>query len=178
MADPYIGQIQTFAFNFAPRNWALCDGQLLSISQYTALFSLIGTTYGGDGRTTFALPDLRGRASIHQGTGPGLSNRPLGTHGGSETNVLNANQMPSHSHTATTHCQSGSANSNTPVGTVWAAEAGGTSATYSNAGANQQMSSTAVTLSNSGGSSPVNNLQPYLTVSFCICLLGLYPPRS
>ena len=101
MSEPFIGQIQPFAFNFAPRNWALCDGQLLPISQNTALFSLIGTTYGGDGRTTFGLPDLRGRVPIHQGHGPGLSSYVIGQTGGSATNTLTQAQMPSHTHTAT-----------------------------------------------------------------------------
>ncbi len=98
MSDPFIGQIQTFGFNFAPRGWARCDGQLLPISSNSALFSLLGTTYGGDGRTTFGLPDLRGRAALHQGQGPGLSNRNLGQRAGAENTTLTVNQMPSHNH--------------------------------------------------------------------------------
>lgn len=176
--EPLLGSIQAFAFNFAPRGWAQCNGQLLPISQNQALFSLLGTTYGGDGRTTFALPDLRGRTALNQGQGPGLSSYGIGTRGGSEQNTLNQNQLPSHTHTATTHCQDGSANSNTPVGTVWAAEAGGTSATYSSAGSNQTMSASAVTVSNAGNSQPVNNMQPYLTLNYCIALQGIFPSRS
>lgn len=129
--EPFIGQIQTFGFSFALRGWALCDGQLLPISSNTALFSLLGTTYGGDGRTTFALPDLRGRAAIHQGAGPGLSPRVIGSKGGAETVALSQNEIPNHTHIATTHCQSGSANQNNPTGHIWATELGGSSLTYS-----------------------------------------------
>ena len=106
MSEPFIGEIRIFGFNFAPRGWALCDGQLLPISQNSALFSLLGTIYGGDGRTTFALPDLRGRAALHEGTGPGLSPRQLGQRSGSETNTLTVNQLPPHTHQARADTQS------------------------------------------------------------------------
>jgi len=178
MTEPFIGQIQTFAFNFPPRGWALCDGQLLPISSNTALFSLIGTTYGGDGRTTLGLPDLRGRAAIHQGTGPGLSNRPIGSKAGEEQNYLSVNQLPSHTHTATAHCHSAAGNANQAPSNVWSTDAGASSLTYSSAAPDGTMNAGAVTNSNTGGNQGVDNMQPFLTISFCIALMGLYPSRN
>ena len=123
MSDPFVGEIRTFGFSFAPRNWAKCDGQLLSVSQNTALFSLLGTTYGGDGRTTFGLPDLRGRVSLHQGSGPGLLNRPIGQRAGTQTNTLSTSQLPSHGHAA--NCVSGAGNTNVAAENVWSKDAAG-----------------------------------------------------
>jgi len=188
MSEPFIGQIQAFGFNFAPRGWALCDGQLLSISSNSALFSLLGTTYGGDGRNNFALPDLRGRVSIHQGTGPGLTTRKMGSKGGSEWVTLTEAQMPSHNHTGQAtlsgkvKCNSGAGNADTPVGNSLATIS--RTNQYSNAGANADMADGTVdasgnlTTSNAGGSQPHLNMQPYLTVNYCIALIGLFPSRN
>jgi microcystin-dependent protein len=177
--DPFLGQIIMFGGNFAPRNWAFCDGQLLPISQNTALFSILGTTYGGDGRTTFALPDLRGRAAMHAGTGPGLSPRRLGEEGGTESNTLSINEMPTHTHIATTNCVGAAGNANTAPGNLWSNDAGNQSGTYSSTtGTTDAMAANAVTLANTGGSIPVNNLQPYQVVNFIIALQGVFPSRS
>ncbi|WP_034062638.1 phage tail protein [Lacinutrix jangbogonensis] len=186
--DPFLGQISMFGGNFAPRAWALCDGQLLSISQYSALFSILGTTYGGDGRTTFALPDLRGRTPIHAGTGPGLSNRRIGQRGGTESNILNVTQMPSHSHAAAGHLKtSATPAGNTPVNSYPAPIAGRTSggdsvsisgwgtAANGTAAANDGV---AVTVGNSGGNQSVNNMQPWECVNYIICLQGVFPSRN
>jgi microcystin-dependent protein len=168
MASPFLGQIQIFGFNFAPRGWAFCNGQLLSISQNTALFSLLGTTYGGNGQTTFALPNLQGRVPMHVGQGPGLTNRTQGEVAGTETHTLNANEMPVHTHTA--RASSGDASDTTPVGNVLAG--GGAYA----AAPNQAMNALAITTA--GGSQPHNNLQPYLVLNFCIALQGIFPSRN
>ncbi|WP_342448689.1 tail fiber protein [Tamlana crocina] len=171
--EGFIGEIRMFAGNFAPRSWALCDGQLLAISQYQALFSILGTTYGGDGRTTFALPDLRGRVAIHPGSGPGLSTYRQGSKGGTETNTLTVSQMPPHSHTVNAVVEDG--NQSVPTGNLPA----GTKALdkeYSDAAANTTMNSTMI--GNSGGGQPVNNIQPYGTVNYIICLQGIFPSRN
>jgi microcystin-dependent protein len=172
--EPFLGQIQAFGFNFAPRSWATCDGQLLPISQYSALFSLLGTIYGGDGRTTFALPDLRGRAMLHQGNGPGLTSRPIGQRSGGETNTLNTTQLPSHGHGVNMPVSSEDATSNEPGGNVLAV--GG--ANLYHAGASAGSSYQAFNTANAGGNAPVNNMQPYLVVNVCIALNGLFPSRS
>ena len=165
--EPFIGQIQLFGFNFNPRGWAKCDGQLLPISQNTALFSLLGTTYGGDGRTTFALPDLRGRFPTSQGTGPGLSGRSIGQKSGTESNTLNANNLPPH-----THQMRGNEEGNTddPTGNVVAGD--GTNA-FSNI-SNVDMGATSIT----GNSDTVNNMPPYLVLNYCIALTGIFPSRN
>ncbi|MGE3801485.1 MAG: phage tail protein [Candidatus Kapaibacterium sp.] len=173
MTEPYIGQISMVAFNFAPRSWALCNGQLMSIAQNTALFSLIGTTYGGDGRTTFALPNLQSRIPLHKGTGPGLTPRVEGESSGSETVTLVASQMPSHNHLVEANGNPGG--QFTPINGFWAAEGGETTATYA-ATANGVMNANAI--SNTGGSQPHNNMQPYLVIAFVIALYGYFPPRS
>ncbi|AUS07266.1 phage tail protein [Tamlana carrageenivorans] len=161
-----------FAGNFAPRGWAFCDGQLLAISQNQALFSLLGTTYGGDGRTTFALPDLRGRVPMHAGNGPGLTPRTQGAKSGSETNTLSVSQMPSHSHPVNAVAEDG--DQSVPTGNVPA----GTKVLdkeYANATPNTVMGSAMI--GNQGGGQPVNNMQPYTAIRFIIALSGIYPSR-
>ncbi|MDE2365511.1 MAG: phage tail protein [Betaproteobacteria bacterium] len=171
--DPFLGEIRPFAGNFAPRGWALCQGQLLSIAQNDALFSLLGTTYGGDGQTTFGLPNLASRVALHQGTGPGLSPRVIGEAGGAETVTLSNAQMPVHSHAA--GCSNTGANSLSPAGSYWSTDPGGNTAAYSNT-AGAQMAGTAI--GNTGGSQPHNNLQPYLVINYIIALEGIYPSRN
>ncbi len=170
MSEPFVAEIRIFAGNFAPRSWAFCNGQLLPISQNTALFSLIGTTYGGDGRTTTALPNLKGRAPMHPGRGPGLTSKRLGQRGGSEMITLSEAQIPNHTHTLR---GSGEDNDTSqPAGHVY----GGDVAAY--AAPNNLGSMAGEILDNDGGSQPHNNLQPFLTLTFIIALQGLYPSRS
>jgi microcystin-dependent protein len=171
MSEPFIGQIVMFAGNFAPRGWAFCDGQLLAISQYSALFSILGTTYGGDGRTTFALPDLRGRVAMHAGNGPGLSNRPLGTRGGAEEVTLNINQIPSHSHGLA--ASSAPAADTSPSGNLPAETRRDA---YVSGSPNTTMATAAI--SNTGGSQAHTNVQPYTVVNYIIALQGIFPSRS
>lgn len=177
MSEPFIAEIRIFAGNFAPRGWAFCNGQLLPVSQNTALFSLIGTTYGGDGRTTTALPNLAGRAPMHPGRGPGLTSRRLGQNGGVESVTISEAQMPNHSHTQTGSSEEtefdGTAD---PLNAVTGVVEGGKEV-YANA------SSTIVGLSpdivdNTGSGEPHNNMQPYLSINFIIALVGLYPSRG
>ncbi len=170
MADPFLGQIQAFGFNFAPRGWALCDGQLLPIAQNTALFSLLGTIYGGDGRRTFALPDLRGRVSLHQGRGPGLSDRRIGAKGGQEMVTLTTQEMPSHKHSASGSNEE--ADSVSPAGRVPATGASAIYQTPPDAPMNANM------IGLTGGGQGHNNMQPFLVINWCIALVGAYPPRS
>jgi microcystin-dependent protein len=178
MDDQYFGEIRIFAGNFAPQGWALCDGQLMSIAQNTALFSLLGTNYGGDGRVTFALPDLREKAPLQAGQGNGLSLRDLGEIGGSATVPLTVAQMPSHTHAV--NCVSGGGDQNSPVGTVWAeAHVSRQGIPMYAAGASSgapQMGAQA--LASAGGNQPHNNLPPTLALNFIIALQGVYPPRS
>lgn len=175
MATPFIAEIRMFGGNFAPRGFAFCNGQLLPLSQNTALFSLLGTTYGGNGTSNFALPDLQGRAAMGAGQGPGLSPRDLGETAGSPTVTLATNQMPAHIHSAS--AVGGSGNSASPVGAIWSASGSGrTPDTIYAATGGTQMSPT--TLGLTGGNLPHNNLPPYLAVSFIIALQGIYPPRS
>lgn len=175
MADPFVGEIRIVAFNFAPRGWAFCSGQLLPLSQNTALFSLLGTMYGGDGKSTFALPDLRGRAPMHSGQGPGLSLRDLGDSAGSSTVTLSTSELPTHGHTISS--TSSTANQASPVNNLWAVGAGRTPPRfYQNGAANVTMNDAAV--GSSGGDQPHNNRQPYLGLSFIIALQGVFPPRS
>jgi len=178
--EPFIGEVVIFAGNFAPRGWAFCDGQLLPISSNTALFSILGTTYGGDGRTTFALPDLRGRAVLHAGTGPGLSSIRLGEKLGTETEILQNFQMPSHNHVAT--------ESTIEIAMSTAAGEEGTGnhnfiASHSNAfnttstiGAGLRGVTTSI--DNDGGSQSHNNMQPVQVVNYIIALQGVYPSRN
>ena len=168
-SEPNIGEILLVPYNFAPHGWALCQGQLLSISQNTALFSLLGTTYGGDGRVNFALPDLRGRSPIGFGQGPGLQNYEIGQIGGEETVTLTVNQIPSHSHTAF-----GSANTATtasPSGAIWATET--RLKIYSSVGGTAMAPS-----SSTGGGQPHDNMSPYLTLNYVIALQGIFPSRN
>jgi len=174
MASPFIGQITLFAGNFAPRGWAFCNGQLLSISQNTALFSILGTTYGGDGRTTFGLPDLRGRVPIHPGQGPGLSNYILGQKAGAERVTLTQNQLPSHNHAVNAVAEGG--NQASPAGNLPAVESTGTSKDYSDAAATGQMNSGMV--GNTGGNEAFSVVQPYQCVNYIIALQGIYPSRN
>jgi microcystin-dependent protein len=170
--DPLLGQISMFAGNFAPRGWALCDGRLLLISQYTQLYSVLGTTYGGDGRTTFALPDLRGRAPIHEGQGPGLSDKRLGQRGGAEQVILQVSNLPSHTHSLNASTATGT--SNVPTGNVHA-DTSVFDKEYATT-ANTAMSGTAI--GNTGGNIPVSIVQPYLTINYIIALQGTFPSRN
>ena len=173
MAEPFLGEIRIFGFNFAPQGWAMCDGQLLSIQQNTALFALLGTTYGGDGVQTFALPDLRGRRAIHQGQGSGTSTYNPGQSGGAEHATLQVTNMPAHSHNVV--CRGAAGNKNTPVGNFPSKDAGNQSATYATAADGNVMN--AGTIQSSGGSQPFGILAPYLTTNFCIALQGIFPSR-
>lgn len=178
--EPFIGEIIMFGGNFAPRNWALCNGQLLSINENSALFSILGTTYGGDGRTTFGLPDLRGRVAMHEGTGPGLSTRRLGEKGGSETNILNVNQLPSHNHVASgavsPQCANAGGDETNPGGGYMATA--GTDLYAETPNAVMGESSVAITVGNTGANQSVNNVQPFQCVNYIICLIGTFPSRN
>ena len=170
MSEPFTAEIRIFAGNFAPRGWAFCDGQLLEIAQNTALFSLIGTTYGGDGRTTTALPNLQGRAPMHPGRGPGLTARRLAERGGSEMVTLTEAQMPNHTHTL-----EGSTEDD-DEGPPQNAYFGAGNTRY--AGASNLVAMASQSLPSVGGSQAHNNMQPFLTLNFIIALVGLYPTRS
>jgi microcystin-dependent protein len=170
--DPFIAEIRIFPFNFAPKGWAFCDGQLLPLSQNTALFSLLGTTYGGDGKSNFALPDMQGNAPMHPGQGPGLSLHDLGETGGSETVSLLESEIPSHSHAVNASAADGTTGS--PAGQLVA----------NGVGVNMYTTTSTPTTLNpnvvapAGGDQPHNDMQPYLTLNFCIALQGVYPPRT
>ena len=172
MSNPYVGEIRLFGGNFAPVEWAFCDGSVLSISQYQALFSLIGTTYGGDGVTTFNLPDLRGRLPVHQGTGSDGTSYVLGQSGGAETVLLGSQQIPSHAHSPVAAVAGGSQPG--PGGGVLAGSAG--VALYSSDAANATLDPSAV--ASAGGGQPHANLQPYLCLSFIISLFGVFPSQG
>lgn len=184
---PGLGQITMFAGNFAPRGWAFCNGQLLAIPNNQALFSLLGTTYGGDGRTVFALPDLRGRVAMHSGdsTGPGLTSHPLGSRGGSETNVLNAAQLPPHSHTAQLEGKAYVSSSQYPDEYDPAGRYLGTS-TKKIFGDNPNnarmgaidMADLSVKLGSTGLGQSINNMQPFQAVNYIICISGTFPSRN
>ena len=175
MTDPFLAEIRMFAGNFAPRGWALCNGQLISISQNTALFALLGTTYGGDGKVTFALPNLQGSAPMQQGQGQGLSERWLGETGGDPYVTLLTSEMPAHTHLVNAVDASGDVT--TPNNALWASAMVGRVGTnmYSSAAPSKTMNpmSTGIT----GGSQPHNNMPPYLTVTFIIALQGIFPQR-
>lgn len=173
--DPFVAEIRIFPFNFAPKGWAFCDGQILPLSQNTALFSLLGTTYGGDGKSNFALPNMQGNAPMHPGQGPGLSLHDLGETGGSETVTLLDSEMPAHSHAV--QAFTGLANRLSPTGNSIAREVGAT--TYVPGSPTPPLANMAdVAITPAGGDQPHNNLMPYLTLNFCIALQGVYPPRT
>jgi microcystin-dependent protein len=173
MADPFVAEIRIFPFNFAPKGWAWCNGQLLPISQNTALFSLLGTTYGGDGKSTFGLPDLQGSAPMHPGQGPGLSLHDLGETGGTEAVTLLASEIPSHGHQMRGAAQDPALAKAVSPDASWSLSQGG--GIYQNA-QNTQLAFQAV--GPAGGDLPHNNMQPYLTFYFNIALQGVFPPRS
>ena len=192
MSEPYLGQLMCVGFNFNNRGWNNCDGQILPIAQYTALFSLFGTIYGGDGRTTFGLPDLRGRVPIHTGTGPGLSPRPQGEKSGGETVILNSGQIPSHNHnlingTAANQAHvaidvnnATNADSKNPSGTALAVSRENT---YLSTGAvDAQLNAAAASISGqtalTGGNQPHNNMQPFLVLRWLVAMVGVYPSRN
>ena len=173
MADPFVAEIRIFPFNFPPKGWTFCDGQILPLSQNTALFSLMGTTYGGDGKSNFALPDLQGHTVMHPGQGPGLSLHDLGETGGSETVSLLESEIPSHSHALRVINDVGE--DRTPADESLARSTGG--ALYST-GISNLVTLSDNALAPAGGDQPHNNLMPYLTLNFCIALQGVYPPRT
>jgi|SRR5579884_34954 len=172
MSSPFLAEIRIFPFNFAPRGWALCDGQLLPISQNTALFSLMGTTYGGDGRSNFALPNLQGSVPLGTGQGPGLSLYELGESGGSDVITLLQSEIPLHDHAVEAYSHGGTSAS--PGGNALAGS--GLSLYQTSASPLVSMAPTAV--APAGGDQPHNNLMPYLVLNFCIALQGIFPPRS
>lgn len=178
MSEAFVAEIRILPYNFAPTGWAFCNGQILPISQNTALFSLLGTYYGGDGKSTFALPNLQGSAAMGVGQGPGLSDRVLGEAGGSSTVTLQQSEMPAHSHALQSFDNSlAKANTSTPGPTVVFARAN--NSTPYQPTTNQQnvtMSDQSITID--GGSQPHNNMQQFLTTSFCIALQGIFPPRG
>ncbi|KQS69083.1 phage tail protein [Modestobacter sp. Leaf380] len=175
MADPFVAEIRLFPFAFAPTGWALCNGQVLPISQNTALFSLLGTVYGGDGRSTFALPDLRGATPLGPGQGPGLSLRTQGETGGQATVALTPGEMPAHTHTV--RGASGLGDQNSPQNAVWGSAAWGRrrDRTYATGAPDVPMHPAA--LAPAGGGLPHTNMPPYLVVTFCIALQGVFPQR-
>lgn len=176
MADPFVAEIRIFPFNFAPKGWAWCDGQVMPISQNTALFSLLGTTYGGNGKSNFALPDLQGRAPMHPGQGPGLSLHDLGETGGSETVTLLESEIPAHAHAISASSNAADEEgTKQPAGAIPGVQQDANqlyTALSSAAAFNAQA------LAPAGGDQPHNNLMPYLTFYFCIALQGVFPPRG
>lgn len=174
--DPFVGEIRLLPYNFAPLNWHDCDGSLLPISEYDTLFNLIGTTYGGDGQNTFALPDLRGRLPIHQGTGPGLSTYSMGQLAGTETVTLTSGQMPAHTHTVVE--TSAVATTGTPGDNVELGAISGDSMYTSDISGLTPFAAAGSMISSAGGSQPHDNTMPTLTVRFCISLYGIYPSQS
>jgi microcystin-dependent protein len=170
--DPFVAEIRIFPFNFAPKGWAWCDGQLLPLSQNTALFSLLGTTYGGNGMSNFALPDLQGRAPMHPGQGPGLSLHDLGESGGTETVTLLESEIPSHNHNLTV--TSLNSQSTTPINNNLGR--GNPVKVYTSGGSMTTMGIQSI--APTGGDQPHNNLMPYVTMYFCISLQGVFPPRT
>lgn len=175
--DPFVAEIRIFPFNFAPKGWAFCDGQILPLSQNTALFSLLGTTYGGDGKSNFALPNLQGSAAKHPGQGPGLNLYDLGQTGGVEFLTLLQSEIPFHAH------QFGGANAaggdqQTPAGNVWASAPAGRNGSINLYAAAPTGAVNPNCMPPAGGGQPHNNMQPYLVLNFCIALQGVYPPRT
>ena len=177
MSEPFLAEIIMFAGNFAPRGWAFCQGQILSIAQNTALFSLLGTTYGGNGQTTYALPDLRGRVPVGTGQGPGLANVSLGEVSGESAHSLIITEMPAHNHQAQAAGNSEPGTSSSPGGGTWATSTARDNM-YAATPPNSPMAANTVTVGISGGSQPHNNMQPYLGMNFIIAIEGIYPSRN
>ncbi|MBZ5491808.1 MAG: tail fiber protein [Acidobacteriia bacterium] len=174
--DPFVAEIRIFPFNFAPKGWAFCNGQLLPISQNTALFSLLGTTYGGDGKSTFALPDMQGNTPMQQGQGSGLSLRDLGEQAGEQNVTLIQTEMPAHNHPALAASGGGQGS---PATNAWASGLKTGPSLYSPPGSNNKdVQMNPLALSIAGGNLPHNNMMPYLTLNFCIALQGVFPPRT
>lgn len=182
MAEPYLGQITLFAGNFAPRGWMFCSGQILSISQNTALFSILGTTYGGNGQTTFALPDLRGRVAVNAGQGPGLSSYVLGQQGGTETVTLNVQQMPQHNHfvnaDATTAAAPAPTGGNLAQGVTAVRTSPSAVNSYTSGAPTAPVQLNPTTIAPQGNSQPHPNLQPLLALNYIIAVEGIFPPRN
>ena len=174
MADPFIGEVVLFAGSFAPEGWALCDGQLLSIPSHTALFSILGTTFGGDGESTFALPDLRGRTPVHPGTGPGLSPVSLGERGGAENVLLTNSELPSHTHSATIRAASNGPTTNEPADGYVATPPDNRFSTSGDI----DMASDSVSVGSTGGGSQFSIRNPYLGLNYIIALVGTFPSES
>ncbi len=174
MADPFVAEIRIFPFNFAPKFWAFCDGQILPLSQNTALFSLLGTTYGGNGKDNFALPDMQGNVPMHPGQGPGLSLHDLGETGGSQTVTLLQSEIPAHTHSL--NGQTTAADSNLP-GSASISRVIGAKPYAPGSGA-PQVAMAFQAVAPAGGDQPHNNMMPYLTLNFCIALAGVFPPRG
>jgi microcystin-dependent protein len=173
MAEPFVGEIRMWGCNFAPRNWAICDGRTLPISQYTSLFSVIGTYYGGDGRSTCGLPDLRGRAPMHPGHGPGLTARRIGNKGGVETVTLNESQLPAHGHEV-----AGSTSHGDYTDLTKDAILSNTETPFYQSDSTQNLVATGNgSVKSTGGNQPHSNMQPFLVVNFTIALVGTYPSR-
>lgn len=170
--DPYVGEIRLFAGSYAPMDWAFCYGQQLNISQYSALYSIIGNTFGGDGRTFFHLPDLRGKAPMHQGQGPGLTQRDYAESGGSETVTLLETEIPNHSHTVNA---ASAGTQSSPTDGVWANPGRRSTPLYAPA---PTVASNPLALGAAGGSQPHNNMQPHVGMNYIICLQGIYPPKT
>ncbi len=175
--DEYLAEIRLFAGTFAPRNWAFCEGQILAISSNNALFALLGTTYGGDGRTTFSLPDCRGRVPLHTGSGPGLAYISLGQKGGIESNTLNINNLPSHNHDLTIQVSGEDGEDTTPVDGFLAKNENVELYTSAN---NANMNAGSITLTDAGAATPqpVTNIQPTIALNYIICIQGSFPSRS
>ena len=186
MADPFLGQIEIFAFNFPPKGWATCSGQVLPIQQNQALFSLLGTTYGGNGQTTFGLPDLRGRLAVGWGQGQGLSNYDLGQILGAESHTLVVNEMPAHNHSLNANTTTAAtSNTDTPSTSVVLGNTAGKQSGVANPFALNLYASAAPggtldahSIGVAGGNQPHNNIMPYLTMNFCIALVGIFPSRN
>ena len=173
MADVFVAEIRILPFTFAPKGWAFCAGQLMAISQNTALFSLLGTQYGGDGKSNFALPNLQGYVAMHQGNGAGLTSRVVGETSGEESVTLLVQEIPSHTHG--TNCDISGGNDYGPTNDFWAPDAANGSNEY---GTGSPVNMNQSALAPTGGSQPHNNLQPYQAMNYCIALQGIFPPRS
>lgn len=175
MSNPFVAEIRIFPFNFAPKGWAFCDGQILPLSQNTALFSLLGTTYGGDGKSNFALPNMQGNAPMHPGQGPGLSLHDLGETGGEDTVTLLESEIPSHTHNLMASAVPSINTDPNPSQAIGKSAGIAAYCTVTNSNVTQM---NANVIAPAGGDQPHNNLQPYLTLNFCIALQGVFPPRT